>query len=80
MKRTTIFLPDEVHKNLKYMALGHNVSMAELLREAVESVYKEAREDLQDIQLAKQARIEHKKNPKRTVEAAVFFSEKKKRD
>ena len=77
MKRTTIFLPDEVHKNLKYMALDHNVSMAELLREAVESVYKE---DLQDIQLAKQARIEHKKNPKRTVEAAELFSEKKKRD
>lgn len=57
------------------MALDHNVSMAELLREAVERVYKE---DLKDIQLAKQARVEHKRNPKRAVEAIEFFSEKRK--
>ena len=75
MKRTTIFLPDDVHKGLKYLALDHSVSMAELLREAVESVYKE---DLDDIRLARQARSEHRKNPKHAIEAQEYFRKRNK--
>ena len=75
MKRTTIFLPDDVHKGLKYIALDHNVSMAELLRKAVESIYKE---DLEDIHLARQARAEHRKNPKLAIEAQEYFRKRNK--
>mgnify|MGYP001615927316 FL=1 len=75
MKRTTIFLSDEMHKGLRYIALDHNVSMAELLRNAVENVYKD---DLKDILLAREARKEHYRSPKRAVEASGYFHKKKK--
>jgi predicted DNA-binding protein len=60
MVRTTIYLPDDVHRGMKMMAAANGKSMADLLREALERVYKN---DLADIHAANEAMQEHRKNP-----------------
>jgi predicted DNA-binding protein len=60
MIRTTIYLPDDIHRGMKMMAAAEGQSMADLLREALVQVYKE---DLADIHAANEAMKEHRKNP-----------------
>lgn len=48
MKRTMIFLPDQVHYGLKRLAVERDRSVAELIREAVARVYQEDFEDIRD--------------------------------
>ncbi|MFI5362416.1 MAG: ribbon-helix-helix domain-containing protein [Elusimicrobiota bacterium] len=64
MIRTTIYLPDHVHRGMKMMAAANGKSMADLLREALEQVYED---DLADIRAADEAMAEHRKNPKSTI-------------
>jgi len=40
VRRTTIFLPDELHTGLRHLAVERRQSMAQLLRDAVETVYR----------------------------------------
>ena len=46
MKRTMVYLSDELHKNLKRLAVEQESSLASLVREAVETLYREDFEDL----------------------------------
>jgi len=46
MKRTMVYLPDELHKNLRRLAVERESSLAALVREALESLYQEDIEDL----------------------------------
>jgi len=46
MKRTMIYLPDDLHKNLKRLAVERESSLASLVREAVETVFEEDIEDI----------------------------------
>lgn len=46
MKRTMIYLPEDLHKNLKRLAVERETSLASLVREAVETLYQEDIEDL----------------------------------
>lgn len=39
MKKTMIYLPEEAHKGLRKLAFERHVSIAELIRVAVDSVY-----------------------------------------
>jgi predicted DNA-binding protein len=64
MVRTTIYLPEDVHRGMKMMAAAGGESMADLLREALERVYKE---DLADIHAANEAMREHRKHPNSEV-------------
>lgn len=64
MVRTTIYLPDDVHRGMKMMAAANSKSMADLLREALERVYKD---DLADIHAANEAMREHRKHPSASV-------------
>lgn len=48
MKRTMIYLPEEVHQGLRKLAFESNKSVAELIRKAVEAVYGEDIEDIRD--------------------------------
>lgn len=40
MKRTMIYLDDDAHMKLKYLALDRRVTMAELIRRAVDQFLK----------------------------------------
>ena len=46
MIRTMVYLPDNLHRAVKYLALDRHTSMAKLVQEALENLYKEDIEDL----------------------------------
>jgi len=71
MNRTTIFLTDELHSNLKHLAIEKRCSMAELVRKAVEKVYKQ---DLKDLKMAQKAWKAHRKNPRGALTSSSYFS------
>ncbi len=43
MKRTVVYLPDELHNNLKRLAVEQESSLASLVREAVGTLYRASR-------------------------------------
>ncbi len=49
MKKTMIYLPDELHEGLRQLAFEHRTSMAELVRRAVQAAYGEVIEDISDM-------------------------------
>ena len=74
MVRTTIYLPDDVHRGMKMMAAASGESMADLLREALERVYKE---DLADIRAAEESMREHRKNPGSDISLRDYLAKRR---
>lgn len=50
MKKTMVYLPEETHEGLKRLAFEAKTSVAELIRRAVDIVYGEDIEDIQDME------------------------------
>jgi predicted DNA-binding protein len=50
MKRTMIYLPEQTHEGLRKLAFEANTSIAELIRQAVDAIYSEDIEDIQDME------------------------------
>lgn len=76
MIRTSIFLPQDLHANLKHLAIERHCSMADLLREAVEQLYKE---DLADLRDARKAWATHSKVAEKSVPAREYFAKRSKK-
>lgn len=74
MFRTTVYLPERVHRGMKQLAAAGNMSMADLLRDALEQVYKD---DLADIQAADEAMKEYRKNPKSAVSLRDYLAKRR---
>lgn len=74
MVRTTIYLPEHIHRGMKMMAAANGKSMADLLREAIEELYDE---DLADIRAADEAMREYRKNPKAAISAREYFAKRR---
>jgi predicted DNA-binding protein len=74
MIRTTIYLPETVHRGMKMMAAANRKSMAVLLREALEQVYKD---DLTDIRAATEAMREHRMNPNSGISLRDFLAKRR---
>jgi len=49
MKKTMIYLPEETHQGLRRMAFESKTSIAALIRQAVDRVYREDLEDIRDM-------------------------------
>lgn len=64
MTRTMIYLPDELHKHLKHLAVERNTSMTELLREAAEIL---CQEDLDDLRTSQKRLQSYFKNPQKAI-------------
>ena len=64
MTRTMVYLPDEIHQGLKYLAVERRTSMAKLVQEAVETLY---REDLEDLQIGRKRMQEYLAHPERAI-------------
>ena len=47
MVRTMVYLPEELHKAIKHLAIERRTSIAKLIQEALEVLYREDLEDLQ---------------------------------
>ena len=50
MKRTMIYIPEQTHQWLRKLAFEANTSIAELIRRAIDMVYGEDIEDIQDME------------------------------
>jgi predicted DNA-binding protein len=50
MKKTMIYLPEETHEGLRKLAFEAKTSIAELIRRAVDVVYREDIEDMRDME------------------------------
>lgn len=74
MVRTTIYLPERVHRGMKLMAAVNGKSMADLLRAAIEESYAE---DLEDARRADEALREHRRKPGAAVDARKYFAKRR---
>lgn len=74
MVRTTIYLPEKVHRGMKMMAVHNGKSMADLLRTAIEEVYSD---DLADLRAAQEAWKDHQKHPEKAVDARKYFAKRR---
>jgi len=50
MKKTMIYLPEEIHEGLRRLAFESKTSIAELIRQAVDQAYREDLEDIRDME------------------------------
>ena len=74
MKRTMIYLPEQTHQGLRKLAFEANTSIAELIRQAVATVYGEEIEDIQDMEeeLAK-----YRANPESAIDLEAYLRQRK---
>ena len=74
MKRTMIYLPEQTHEGLRKLAFEANTSIAELIRQAINAVYSEDIEDIQDMEeeLAK-----YRAHPESAVELKEYLRHRK---
>ena len=64
MKRTMIYLPEEIHQGLRKLAFEANTSIADLIRKAVEAVYGE---DIEDVRVMEEEIAKYRSHPKSAV-------------
>ena len=76
MTRTMVYLPDEVHRNLKHLAIEQGTSLAELIREAVTVLYQEDLEDLKEGRKRLKEALDH---PERLIPYHVYLARRAKR-
>ena len=74
MKTTMIYLPEQTHQGLRKLAFEANTSIAELIRQAVATVYGEDIEDIQDMEeeLAK-----YRANPESAIDLEAYLRQRK---
>ena len=74
MKRTMIYLPEEIHQGLRKLAFEANTSIADLIRKAVEAVYGE---DIEDIRVMEEEIAKYRSHPESAVNLNGLLSRKK---
>jgi len=73
MKRTMIYLPDEIHKGLRELAVEADTSVAELIRRAVKTVYGE---DIEDIQVMEEELAKYRADPDSAIDLDAYLSQR----
>ena len=74
MKKTMIYLPEEIHQGLRKLAFEANTSIAELIRKAVDAVYGE---DIGDIQDMEEELAKYRANPESAIDLIEYLRRKK---
>ena len=64
MKRTMIYLPEEIHQGLRKLAFEANTSIADLIRKAVEAVYGA---DIEDVRVMEEEIAKYRSHPESAV-------------
>ena len=70
MKRTMIYLPEQTHQGLRKLAFEANTSIAELTRQAINIVYGE---DIEDIDDMKEELAKYRTNPESAVDLERYL-------
>ena len=74
MKKTMVYLPEELHEGLRQLAFEHRTSMAELVRRAVQAAYGETIEDIRDGEAELASYLE---DPSSSISLADFIAQRK---
>ncbi len=76
MIRTMVYLPEALHKAIKHLAVERGTSLAKLVTEALESLYKE---DIEDLGIGRERIQAHLKNPEKAVPYSDYRVKRSKR-
>ena len=76
MKKTMVYLPEELHEGLRRLAFEHRTSMAELIRRAVQAAYGETIEDIRDGEAELASYLE---DPSSAIPLEDFLAQQKRR-
>ena len=74
MKRTMIYLPEQTHQGLRKLAFEANSSIAELIRQAVATIYGE---DIEDIQGMEEELAKYRANPESAIDLEAYLRQRK---
>lgn len=73
MTRTMVYLPDELHRAIKHLAVERRTSFAKLVAEALEALY---HEDAEDLRIGRQRLESYLKRPAEAVSYAAYRAKK----
>lgn len=76
MKKTMIYLPEETHEGLKRLAFEARISIAELIRRAIDQAYQE---DLEDIRDMEEELAKYRADPGSAIELEEYLRQRKAR-
>ncbi len=74
MKRTMIYLQEQTHQGLRKLAFEANTSIAELIRQAIDIVYGEDIEDIQDME---QELAKYRAHPQSAIDLEKYLRQSK---
>ena len=74
MKKTMVYLPEELHEGLRQLAFEHRTSMAELVRRAVQAAFGETIDDIRDMEAEIASYLE---DPSSSISLDEFIAEQK---
>lgn len=74
MKKTMVYISEENHKGLKRLAFETNTSIAELIRRAIDIIYGEDIEDIEDME---EELARYHSQPSSAIELEQYLSQKK---
>ena len=76
MIRTTVYLLEVLHKAIKHLAVERGTSLAKLVTEALEALYKQ---DIDDLGVGRERLKAYLKHPDKTVFYADYQTKRSKR-
>ena len=71
--RTMVYLPDELHRALKHLAVERRTSFAKLVQEALEVLY---REDIKDLRIGRERLKGYLAKPDQVVLYSAYRSKR----
>jgi hypothetical protein len=71
-----IYLPEQTHEGLRKLAFEANTSIAELIRQAIDTVYSEDIEDIQDME---EELTKYRAHPESATELEKYLQQRKAR-
>lgn len=76
MIRTMVYLPEALHRAVKHLAVERGTSMAKLVTEALEALYKE---DMDDLAIGRERLEAYLKYPQKAVPYSDYRTKRSKR-
>ena len=76
MKKTMIYLSEEIHEGLRQLAFEEKTSVAELIRRAIDAVYGEDIEDIRDME---KELAHYRADPGHAIEFEEYLRQRKAR-
>ena len=76
MVRTMIYLPEPLHRNLKHLAIERRTSLTGLIRESVETLY---REDIEDLRIGRRRLKGYLERPERSEPYSNYRNRRRRR-